>query len=39
LSRELGREIAMAEVEQRAAQHFAALFDAELTLREGAPEL
>lgn len=39
LSRELGRDVALAEVEQRAARHFAALFDAELTLREGAPEL
>jgi lipoyl(octanoyl) transferase len=39
LSRELGRDVAMAEVETRAARHFAALLDAELTFVDGAPAL
>lgn len=39
LARELGREIDVAEVEQRAASHFAGLFEAELSMHSGAPEL
>jgi lipoyl(octanoyl) transferase len=39
LTAELGRELSLAEVEPRAAAHFARLFDAELTLHSGAPDL
>jgi lipoyl(octanoyl) transferase len=37
LERELGREVDMAEVEQRAAGELATLFGAELVLRDGLP--
>ena len=39
LARELGREVELAEVEERAAAHFARLFDAELRVQSGPPEL
>ena len=39
LTRELSREVAMAEVETRAATHLAALLDAELSFAEGIPAL
>jgi lipoyl(octanoyl) transferase len=37
LSRELGREVPMLEVETRAAEHFASLLDAKLRFEEGRP--
>jgi lipoyl(octanoyl) transferase len=37
LARELGRELSMRAVEQATAEELAALFDAELELREGLP--
>jgi lipoyl(octanoyl) transferase len=39
LAGELGREVALAEVEERLVQHFGALFEADVSLRDGAPEL
>jgi lipoyl(octanoyl) transferase len=39
LQGELGRAIALAEVEDHVAAHFATLFDADVSLRDGAPEL
>jgi lipoyl(octanoyl) transferase len=39
LSRELGRELAFAEVAERLLAHFAGLFEAELSVRDGAPEV
>jgi lipoyl(octanoyl) transferase len=39
LSSELGRTLALDEVEERAAQHFAQLFEAELVVHNGPPEL
>jgi lipoyl(octanoyl) transferase len=39
LSRELGRTLTLDEVEERAAQHFAQLFEAELVVHNGPPEL
>ena len=39
LSRELGRSIAMSEVAQAAASHFASLFEARLQWKAGAPEV
>jgi lipoyl(octanoyl) transferase len=39
LERQLGREVAMAEVETRAAQHFAELHESELSFVEGVPGL
>ncbi|MEY4508950.1 MAG: hypothetical protein RLZZ450_1072 [Pseudomonadota bacterium] len=39
LSRELGREVSMTEVETRAAQHFAALHESELSFVDGVPSL
>jgi lipoyl(octanoyl) transferase len=39
LSAELGRSLTLAEVEARAAAHFAGLFEAELALQSGPPDL
>jgi lipoyl(octanoyl) transferase len=39
LGRELGRALALAEVEERVVRHFAALLEAEPSLRSGPPEL
>jgi lipoyl(octanoyl) transferase len=39
LSRELGRSVELPEAEERAARHFAQLFEAELSFHDGPPEL
>jgi lipoyl(octanoyl) transferase len=39
LARELGRPVPLAEVEARVVAHFAGLFAADVSLRDGAPEL
>jgi lipoyl(octanoyl) transferase len=39
LSGELGHTLLLSEVERQVVVHFAALFDADVTLRDGAPEL